>query len=161
MKLLRVLTALVAVALIALLLTSDIVVTYGNSMGPRITAGDLVITKPAQSYQVGDAIAYRGRSLADTIIFHRIVEETPTGFVTQGDNNNFLDPDRPTSQDIIGVEWFVIPGAGKWLNLVTTPAFLGGLAFFLVIITWVGSEGRRNRRRMRRDNGRAPLPDWI
>ena len=46
--------------------------THGTSMEPRFPTGDLAILRPADSYAVGDVVAYWSESL-DTIVMHRIV----------------------------------------------------------------------------------------
>ena len=75
--------------------------THGISMEPGFQTGDLAILRPADSYAVGDVVAYRSESL-DTIVMHRIVAGDANGFVTQGDNNDWLDEDRPTEGEILG-----------------------------------------------------------
>ena len=63
-------------------------------MEPGFHTGDLAVLRSADSYSIGDVVAYRSASL-DTIVMHRIVSGNADGFVTQGDNNDWLDDDRP------------------------------------------------------------------
>ncbi len=86
----------------------------GASMEPQLHAGDLAVIRRSGPYRVGDAVAYRSEQLQATLL-HRIVEEEPDGFVLQGDNNDFTDPDRPAADDIVGKLWWRLPHAGRLL----------------------------------------------
>ena len=101
--------------------------THGISMEPGFQTGDLAILRPADSYAVGDVVAYRSESL-DTIVMHRIVAGDANGFVTQGDNNDWLDEDRPTEGEILGTLFLRVPLAGKAIGAVRSPAVLAVLA---------------------------------
>lgn len=122
--------------------------TYGISMEPGIHAGDLVIARATPEYSIGDSVAYHSDLLGVTVL-HRIVDVTPDGFVTKGDNNDWLDPDTPTADQIYGKQWIHIPQGGIWLKRLTSPLVLVGLA---MILLWLGSStlGRRQRGRERR-----------
>ncbi len=130
--------------------------TTGISMEPGVHAGDLVLARQQDNYQIGDAIAYHSDSLGVTVL-HRIVDLGPDGFVTKGDNNDWLDPDTPTADQIYGAEWIHIPQGGIWLQRLTSPLVLAGL---LAIVLWLGSAtlGRRQRgRERRRTMGSTPM----
>src|SRR3712207_5096534 len=94
--------------------------THGTSMEPGFSAGDLAVLSEAATYSVGDIVAYRSASL-DTVVMHRIVAADADGFVTQGDNNDFLDQDRPTRDDILGTLFFRVPNGGHALATLTSP----------------------------------------
>ena len=81
--------------------------THGISMEPGFSTGDLAVLRPADSYEVGDVVAYHAQSL-DTVVMHRIVAVEGDRFVFQGDNNDWLDEDRPT--DRRGARQAVPPG---------------------------------------------------
>ncbi len=98
--------------------------TYGTSMEPGFSTGDLAVLRPADGYEVGDVVAYRSDGLATTVM-HRIVERDGDRFVTQGDNNSFLDEDHPTADEVMGSLWFRIPQGGKALAALRSPAVLG------------------------------------
>ena len=70
--------------------------THGISMEPRFHTGDLAILRSDASYSVGDVVAYRSESL-DTVVMHRIVAQDGDNFVIQGDNNDWLDDDKPVA----------------------------------------------------------------
>ncbi|HYH27031.1 MAG TPA: hypothetical protein VD834_16920, partial [Blastococcus sp.] len=102
-------------------------------------------------YSVGDVVAYHSESL-DTVVMHRIVSTTADGFVTRGDNNSWLDVDRPTAEDILGELFLHVPQGGRALDAITSPWMLGlvGLASSLVmgsVRTARSTPATRSRRR--------------
>ena len=158
--------------------TTTWVSTTGVSMEPEIHSGDLVIARPAATYRTGDAVAYRSQELGGTVVLHRIVGGSPTGFITRGDNNSWLDPDRPSSEQILGRMWIHIPGGGRMLSVFTNPLLiiLGVLAALAATGSGVAVQRSRQRRghspkRARRHStqgpptaaGRAtlPPPEWA
>ncbi|TFV48918.1 signal peptidase I [Blastococcus sp. TF02A-35] len=135
------------------------VTTYGSSMEPGFSAGDIAVLSEAATYSVGDVVAYRSESL-DTVVMHRIVAADADGFVTQGDNNDFLDQDRPTRDEILGTLFFRVPNGGHVLATLTSPWTLAvvGLATVLVVgSAKVGKESRGRRSRRRRAPS-LPMP---
>ena len=125
--------------------------TYGTSMEPRFSTGDLAVLRPAGSYEVGDVVAYRSDRL-DTTVMHRIVERDGDRFVTQGDSNTFLDEDHPTSDQLMGALWFRIPQGGKAVAALTSPAVLSAVSLAIGALMWAV------RRPRRRDRGRGRRP---
>jgi signal peptidase I len=129
------------------------VVTHGNSMEPGFHTGDLAILRPAGSYSVGDVVAYHSESL-NTIVMHRIVSGNTSGFVTQGDNNDWLDADEPSQDEILGRLFFRVPRGGIALDAVTSP---GALVFVVGgLLTVFGSAHRPRGRRRAHASGRRP-----
>jgi hypothetical protein len=119
-------------------------------MEPGFSTGDLALLRPSSAYDVGDVVAYRSESL-DTTVMHRIVSGDAEGFVTRGDNNDWLDEDRPSDGEILGELFLRVPQGGKALGAVRNPAALGaatiaGLAAFAA----VARPRRRHRARSRR-----------
>jgi signal peptidase I len=94
--------------------------THGNSMEPGFQAGDLAILRTADRYAVGDVVAYRSHSM-NTVVMHRVVSADVTGFVTQGDNNDWLDQDKPSQDEILGRLFLRIPRGGIALDAITSP----------------------------------------
>ncbi|MGY2067142.1 signal peptidase I [Blastococcus sp. SYSU DS0619] len=127
------------------------VTTHGTSMEPAFRTGDLAVLSAAGSYSVGDVVAYHSDAL-DTIVMHRIVSADATGFVTQGDNNAWLDDDRPTADEILGRLFVRIPQGGKALEAISSPWVLGavGLAASLVLGSTRRSGGGPRARALRR-----------
>jgi signal peptidase I len=156
-------SALVAVVLVAWLAfappqlggSTSYVITHGNSMEPRIEEGDLVLLRRG-SYGPGVVVGYRSDSLQQ-VVMHRIVEETPEGFVTKGDNNTWLDTDRPTAADVIGREWLHLPGAGKWIARLRSPAVAAVVIGGAAMAFFVGDKGKKRRTR----KGRLPQVPLI
>jgi signal peptidase I len=99
--------------------------TSGQSMAPTYRPHHLVVVKRAAAYDVGEIVAYRSASL-DTLVLHRIVDRDSDGFITKGDNNDWIDPDRPDADDIIGRVWLAVPQLGRLFELPApaTPVLL-------------------------------------
>lgn len=114
-------------------------------MEPRINEGDLVVLKTG-SYGIGDVVGYQSKAL-QRVVMHRIVEDSPEGYVTQGDNNDWLDTDRPTDADVIGKEWLHVPGAGKWLVKARSPGVAALLLGLLTLTFFLGNEKKKRRAR--------------
>jgi signal peptidase I len=123
--------------------------THGSSMQPRFSTGDLAVLRAADSYAVGDVVAYRSESL-DTVVMHRIVSGDANGFVTQGDNNDWLDEDRPADDEILGRLFVRIPAAGKVIDAARAP---GALPF--AAAAGIGVLGLAHRPRARRGSRAA------
>jgi signal peptidase I len=130
--------------------------THGISMEPRFHTGDLGVLRAADSYAVGDVIAYRSATL-DTIVMHRIVDGDEHGFVTKGDNNDWLDEDRPTEADVLGKLFTRVPHAGKVLTALGAPGVLPfGSAGVIAVLGFVRPP-RRRRGRRRAPRARRPV----
>jgi len=126
------------------------VTTYGNSMQPRLHAGDLVIARPEADYAVGDVVAYRSSALDGTVVLHRIAAQGPEGLTTKGDNNDWLDPDRPQPSEILGELWLHIPGGGRVLAAFTNPYVIAAVVVALLSLGSVTAARRSSRRGSRR-----------
>lgn len=120
------------------------VVTHGISMQPRIHEGDLVIVRRAPTYAHGDVIAFDSAALQQPVM-HRIVDGGPKGYVTKGDNNDWLDSDRPTNADVLGKEWLHIPGAGRVLKKVTSPTGAAIMAAIVGLLLFAGGSTKKRR----------------
>ncbi len=127
----------------------SIVTTRGISMQPRISAGDLVIVGPTISYAVGDSAAYRSE-LLNTVVLHRIVAVEGDRYVFQGDNNSWLDPEKPSVDDLVGKELLHITRGGIWLRRLTSPPALAAYAFLLLAGGGTTAVTRRQRSKERR-----------
>ena len=135
------LLALLGLALLTGHLTA--VSTHGISMEPGLSQGDLVLVRPGSDLEVGDVVAYRSELLSE-VVLHRIVAGDSDGFVLQGDNNAWLDPERPAATDVIGVQVLHLPSGGIWLSRITSPP---ALAVCALLVLGAGSGAGRNRRR--------------
>jgi len=95
---------------------------HGSSMYPTFQSGDTVLLTRDDHYAVGDIIAYHSQQLGGTVVIHRIIEVTPEGrYVTQGDNNDFIDGYQPERADVIGKQTLRLPGASKVAQLLSGP----------------------------------------
>ncbi|MDT4948877.1 MAG: hypothetical protein QOJ37_1472 [Pseudonocardiales bacterium] len=161
----RQLAVLLVLTLLAVLLASAIgtgrvafVATRGVSMNPLYHQGDLVLVAKADSYHVGQIVAYRLPS-NNAVVLHRITGTNAAGFVMKGDNNQSIDPLHPTASQLIGRAALHIPQAGLWLNrLISTPA-LALIACALAAGgggTAIQTRRRRKRAAMSRHANRSP-----
>ena len=102
-----------------------------GSMEPEFYPGDMVITKHKNKsdIKVDDIVTYRDND--GVIITHRIIEETPEGYITKGDNNNVEDADILTEDNIIGEVKFSIPKLGYVMNFLSKPMVIAVEMFLL------------------------------
>lgn len=129
----------------------------GESMLPHFHLGDLVVMREADTYRVGDVIAYRvpdGDVGGGLVVVHRIVGgDAQHGFVTRGDNREFDDSWHPKPSDIVGREWFSLSGLGTKMGALRTPsafAFFGGVVVMLGTYAALTPKPRTRRRGDRR-----------
>lgn len=102
-------------------------VTYlgirGTSMEPMIHAGDLVMVRQQDDYEVGDVVAYRS-DMGGAVVLHRIVATLSDGYLLQGDNNSFVDRDQPGRADVLGRKMLVIPHGERIIAVMAAPWML-------------------------------------
>ncbi|SDF50384.1 signal peptidase I [Blastococcus fimeti] len=123
------------------------VTTHGISMEPGFSTGDLAVLRPADSYEVGDVAAYFSPSL-NTVVMHRIVAVEGDRFVFQGDNNDWLDQDEPTADELLGELFRQVPQGGTVLAAIASPWSLA--LMFAVAFGLFGTTHRK------RKGGKAP-----
>lgn len=129
--------------------TATYVSTYGTSMEPKLHKGDLVLVRPESDYHVGQVVAYHSNEL-HTVVLHRIVDRDGDRFVFKGDNNTWLDTDRPERSQLIGSIRMVLPGGGDKLQLLHSPPGMG-IATAIVVVPFLGVRKRKGR-------GQEPSP---
>ena len=116
---LLVLLALAVILVVPAVLGYTELAVLTGSMEPTLPVGSLIYiqeTDPAQ-LQVGDVVTYQLEG--DTMVTHRVVENTPAEnyLVTQGDANQ--DPDGEITYDrIMGKMAFHLPYLGYILSLI-------------------------------------------
>jgi signal peptidase I len=132
------------------------VVTDGVSMEPRFHSGDLALVRSESDYRVGEIVAYHNRQLG-TVVLHRIIGRDGSRYVFKGDNNNFQDFEHPTRSQLIGALWVHVPGAGRTLNSIRSPALIAVLFAFGTLLVGGASFAKRRRRR-RRERAGPSLP---
>jgi signal peptidase len=113
----------------------------GISMTPTLREGDLVVVRSAPDYRVGDIIAFTvppHYGDAGLGVIHRIIGgNAVAGYIAKGDHNPVPDPWRLTAGDIIGKEWFHIPGFAGWassLRWIVPVLIVGGLLVVLALL---------------------------
>jgi signal peptidase len=114
---------------------TSLIVTQGSSMQPGLKAGDLVVVHKtgAARLQVGDVVLYPSKSLR-RFVLHRIHGIDERGhLIMKGDNNNFLDPDHPARNDVIGKKAFAIPAAGR-IPGAGSPVVAGIMTALIVLV---------------------------
>jgi signal peptidase I len=140
--------------------SSTYVTTHGISMEPRFHTGDLAIVRSQSTYRIGEIVAYQNHEL-HTIVLHRIIGREGDRYIFKGDNNNFVDPEHPLASQLIGALWLHIPGAGARLQSIRSPALMGALLFFGMLLLTGGAFARtrgRRRRDRRAGEGAAHTP---
>jgi signal peptidase len=124
----------------------------GTSMEPTLSTGDLVITRRAETYDVGDIVAFHVPQEAEGVargglVIHRVAGgSAATGYVMRGDNRMGDDPWRPMPADIAGRAWIVIPGIAPLLTMLREPAVFGSLAAGVTVFLIILGGGDRRRR---------------
>lgn len=136
--------AVMVVALFVLGGPLSYVSTSGASMEPHFSQGDLVLLRSVDTYQVGDVVAYHSQ-LLDAVIMHRIVNRDGDRYLFKGDNNSWIDPDKPTRTELIGTSWLRVPLAGSALSWLRAHwPLLPGIA---LLMASVGTTRRHRRRK--------------
>jgi signal peptidase I len=123
-----------------------LVATHGVSMNPVYYQGDLVVVAKADTYQVGQIVAYRVPA-KHMVVLHRIIRGDANGFVIKGDNNESIDPLHPTAKQLIGRAVLHVPHGGLWLSRLTSPVALALIALTLTVGGGTAVQTRRTRRR--------------
>lgn len=130
---------------------SQYIVTSG-SMEPAFSAGDMILVKRQDSYQLGDIVTFR--EAGGATVTHRIVGRVEGQFITQGDANNMEDPELLAPENIVGKLWAVLPGAGGAVLFFRSPLGLLILivagALLIKLPDWAGAlktkaEGKHTR----------------
>ena len=116
-----------------------------GSMEPTINPGDIVLLAPTPRTQpkLGDIAAYTARRFSGEsvgVFTHRIIGGNPVdGWIMKGDNNPSPDVQKPKSEDISGIVFFVIPWIGKLMApkmlMILIPI---GVGIWLIIDTLKG-----------------------
>lgn len=106
-------------------------VVASGSMEPALSVNDVIIIKEQENYGEGDIITF---AQGNSLVTHRILEKSQTGFITKGDANNVPDTKEVKMEDVVGKTVFVIPAAGKWIAYGRTPLGMMLLVFVGMLI---------------------------
>ena len=151
---LRVVVAAVLVALaglVVLALAPRLVgfqghVVVSGSMEPRLSPGDVVLTRPVlpQDMQPGQVLLFPDPEGADRLVLHRLVAFDARGdLVTRGDANQSDDTTHVPASSVIGeaqlrVPYVGLPAywrfAGQWGSLAALAALLAPVAMGFVTL---------------------------
>lgn len=116
--LVSILMVIVAFFMTVIVFDTNPYVVVSGSMEPNVPVGSICLVNcQDREPDVDDIIAYRA---GDTIITHRVVEETDQGYVTKGDANNATDPGVVKQKQIFGVCSLVIPKVGYVVMFLRT-----------------------------------------
>lgn len=117
--------------------------TRGISMQPLLHQGDLAILRKQSTYKVGDVVQYHSTAI-NAPVLHRIISAENGTYSTQGDNNNFVDLDHPSTRDINGKMIKSFKGLGNKIGWIKSlPARIVGAV--LVGIAVYGLFANRNK----------------
>jgi signal peptidase I len=116
----------------------------GTSMLPALQRSDLVALRATDTYHVGDIAGYRS-TLLGRVVLHRIVAVHAGRYSFKGDHNTFVDPERPTREQLVGKYWFRLPRAGHAVDLLHTPWIVAAIAALLVFALAGGTPSQRHR----------------
>lgn len=143
------------VAVLGLLLApppSPVHLSYATSgsMEPGISPGDAYIVVGVGTPAEGDIITFYSAQRSEYVT-HRIVEETPEGYITQGDANPTTDQEAglpPVTEDTVlgyvftpGGGPLILPGAGPVIRGITTNPLVPAVLAVIAILQGVRSHG--------------------
>lgn len=123
-------------------------IVSGPSMWPRLVTGDLVVLRRSSEYRVGEIAAYKTPQVMAPIV-HQIIGRSGGRYTFKGVNNGFVDPSRPTKQEIIGRVWIDLGRTGPLLQALKQP-FVGGVVLFSAGAYALWPRRRLRRRRLTR-----------
>lgn len=87
---------------------------------------------------MGDVVTCRvpaDHPVAGAKVIHRIIGLDEAGrYLVRGDNASGPDVWHLTSSDVVGRVSFVVPGGGRLIGLLRTPALIAGLAAALAVL---------------------------
>ena len=143
-KLLKLYHRFLGLLLVALLLTVFVsivprffgikpFIVLSGSMEPEIHTGSMAyIHTKTDPYKIhsGDIITYK---ISDTVVTHRVIDETVTTVTTKGDANEEADFSPVTRDNIVGKYLFSIPYLGYLYSYITTPFLFPVLVSLFVV----------------------------
>ena len=106
-------------------------------MEPTFHTGDLIISRKAEQYKIGDVVTYKipDEKYKKFRIVHRVIGRTKDGgYEIQGDNQDHADPWSIPAANIVGTKVFMIPKGGVALGYVRNP--IGLALLFGALVTW-------------------------
>ena len=112
-------------------------VIISGSMEPELPVGSVCLVDCQQKEpEASDIISYKAQ---DTIITHRVIEETDDGYITKGDSNSVADPGIVKPKQIFGTVICRIPKVGYAVMFMRT---LKGIVLIAIGTVCFGLIGR-------------------
>lgn len=111
-------------------------VVVTGSMEPQISAGDFIVNKAKEGYEIGDVITFYDAQMGEYVT-HRVILAEQGSYVTKGDANNAADSFSVPAEAVVGEVVAVWRGAGSVIGFFQSPLGL----FLLVgggILIWAG-----------------------
>ena len=147
-------------------------VIVSGSMEPRLSPGDVVLTRPVlpQDLQPGQVLLFPDPEGADRLVLHRLVSFDERGdLITRGDANQSNDSTHVPASSVIGEAQLRVPHVGlpTYWRLTGQWGHLGGLTALLAAATVSTVGGSRSRVRGPRGLtsadrlAAAPAPDHV
>ena len=133
---------------------TSFVIVNGSSMEPTYFGGDLVVARKGEP-AIGDIVVYEPEGLGGARIVHRIIGgDGDSGWIIQGDNNDFIDQWEPTNERVVGIVQIHFGGVSKLTSFFLTPwpwAFV--LLSAVALLLWPEDEREADAASLRRKNG--------
>ena len=120
-------------------------VVVSGSMAPEISVNDLVLVREQESYYPGDVISFESGS---SVVTHRVLQQVPGGYVTQGDANNTPDLEPVLKEKVIGKVCFVVPQIGLLIHYLQSPLGMTCLVligFLIIEIPYLIEKDRKEK----------------
>lgn len=108
-----------------------------GSMSPEIEAGDFIVIRASDSYEMNDVITFYDSSRSQYVT-HRIIRVGESGYTTKGDANNTQDAFTVTDDVIVGKVVLVAGGLGAFIGFLQSPVGLL-TAVGVCVLVWVAA----------------------
>ena len=135
-------------------------VVVSGSMEPRLSPGDVVLTRPVLPHDLepGQVLLFPDPEGADRLVLHRLVSFDAQGdLITRGDANQSDDSTHVPASSVVGEAQLRVPYVGlpTYWRLTGQWGLLGTLAVLLATATVHTVGGPRERARESRPSHRA------
>ena len=144
-----------------------------GSMEPEYPKGSLVYVREqsASEIQVGDVITFRLGTNTSYVMTHRVADIEEGDFVTKGDANDSVDPEKVMAENLIGKTVHCIPKLGYFsAKMQQQEGIIALLLLFLTValLFWIGhtlegSEGKQQEKEQKeegQEEGRRRKRTW-
>ena len=137
MLLVMTVTLIMGLGFLIVILDINPYVIISGYMEPELPVGSVCLVDcQNKEPEAGDIISYKAQ---DTIITHRVIEETDDGYITKGDSNSVADPGIVKPKQIFGTVICSIPQVGYAVMFMRT---LKGIVLIAIGAVCFGLIGR-------------------